>query len=110
MMTTHKIDIYAPLSETDKKLLKEAMKEDVTYDEDCPPLTDSEIKMFQKAAAQRRERRNKQTVTKESQNASVSYQTLINMRPRDCVVRENHVPYGKSEDSDLPKKNQTKPN
>lgn len=63
MITTHKIDIYAPLSEDDERLLQEAMENEVTFDEDCPPLTEKEIKMFQQVAAQRRKKRNKQTVS-----------------------------------------------
>lgn len=63
MMTTHKIDIYAPLSEDDEKLLEKAMRDEVKYDEDCPPLTDKEIEMFRQVAAQRKEDRNKQTVS-----------------------------------------------
>lgn len=63
MMTTHKIDIYAPLSEEDERLLQEAMEQDVAYDEDCPPLTNKEIEMFRQVAAQRKKNRNRQTVS-----------------------------------------------
>lgn len=63
MMTIHKIDIHAPLSEEDEKLLQEAMEEDVTYDEDCPPLTEKEIEMFKQIAFQKRKNRNKQTIS-----------------------------------------------
>ena len=45
------INVHAPLTEEQKarlKVLKEMRDEDIVFDEDCPELTEEELKQFKR--------------------------------------------------------------
>ena len=51
------------LSEKQKKMLAEAVKKPVAFDEDCPELTDEQLKEFRRVREIRQEERRRQNVT-----------------------------------------------
>lgn len=63
MMVRQNIDLNQPLEQADLEMLKRAAAIPASYDEDCPELTDAELKKFQRIHAERSQQRNKQTVT-----------------------------------------------
>lgn len=63
MISIHDIDISAPLTDEQKKMLEEMERAPVTYDEDCPELTEKQLAELKRIAAERREERRKQCVT-----------------------------------------------
>lgn len=63
MIIRKEIDINKPLSEEQKKMLRELENIPVVPDEDCPELTDEQLAKFAAAARERnRKMQNKQTV------------------------------------------------
>ena len=63
-MTIRKeIDMKKPLTDEQKQMLEALKTRPITPDEDCPELTDDQLKKLAELAQQRREERNKQTVT-----------------------------------------------
>ena len=63
-MTIRKeIDMKKPLTDEQKQMLEALKTRPITPDEDCPELTDEQLNKLAELAQQRREERNKQTVT-----------------------------------------------
>ena len=63
-MTIRKeIDMKKPLTDEQKQMLEALKTRPITLDEDCPELTDEQLNKLAELAQQRREERNKQTVT-----------------------------------------------
>ncbi len=48
MLVTHYLDLSKPIELTEEELkqLEEAKKQPITYDEDCPPLTEEQMKDY----------------------------------------------------------------
>ena len=63
MKTRKNIDLNAPLTKEQKDMLKKAETTPIVFDEDCPELTEEELKEFKMVSNERREERRKQTVT-----------------------------------------------
>jgi uncharacterized protein (DUF4415 family) len=63
MIVRKEIDLTAPLTADQKKML-EALKEKAVHpDEDCPELTEEQLDQMVRVSEMRREERRKQTVT-----------------------------------------------
>lgn len=62
MIITKEIDVNAPLTEEQIKMLDEMEKRPVQPDEDCPALTDEQIIQMAAAARKKRQEQAKQTV------------------------------------------------
>lgn len=62
-MVTYELKPETKLTEDQEKMLLEAAKHPIEFDEDCPELTDEELAQFYRVSAKRREERRKQTVT-----------------------------------------------
>ncbi len=57
MLVTRVIDVNAPLTEEQKArlaILKNMTDDDIVYDEDCPELTDEELKQFKRVNPRRK--------------------------------------------------------
>ena len=57
MLVTRVIDVNAPLTEEQKArlaILKTMTDDDIVYDEDCPKLTDEELKQFKRVNPRRK--------------------------------------------------------
>ena len=63
MIVRKKIDVSAPLTEEQKKMLEDAENTPVSYDEDSPELTEEELMEFKRVSDLNRRERRKQTVT-----------------------------------------------
>ena len=63
MIVRKNIDLDAPLTNEEKKMLKMAAANPVEFDADCPELTTEELKEFRRVSDTRKEERRKQTVT-----------------------------------------------
>ncbi len=62
-MVKEDIDVTKKPTESQIKMLEAAEKRTVTFDEDCPELTEEELQQFRKITSQRQEERRKQTIT-----------------------------------------------
>lgn len=90
MIVTKEIDVNKKLTKKQLKMLEEADKREDTYDPDCPPQSDEELKQFIRVG-------NKKHVTiyldnviidyfkNLSRETDIPYQTLINMYLRHCA-------------------------
>ena len=56
-------DIHSELTEEQIKMLTKMENSPIEFDEDCPELTDEELKNFKRVSLENRADRNKQTVT-----------------------------------------------
>ncbi len=63
MVIRKNIDVSKPLSEKQIKMLNALKDRPVEFDEDCPELTEEELKQFKRISEANREERRKQTVT-----------------------------------------------
>lgn len=63
MIVRKTIDTSEGLSMEQIKMLTKMENSPVEFDEDCPELTDEELKQFRRVSAENRVDRNKQTVT-----------------------------------------------
>lgn len=57
MLVTRVIDVNAPLTPEQKaelEVLKNMTDDDIVYDEDCPELTDEELKQFKRVNPRRK--------------------------------------------------------
>ena len=63
MVKTHYIDFNKELTESQIKELEEAEKASFVPDEDCPELTDEQLRQFRRISEERQEERRKQSVT-----------------------------------------------
>ena len=57
------IDITAPLTAEQRAELDALKDRPITYDEDCPPLTEEQLELFRRAIEMRRAERKRETVT-----------------------------------------------
>jgi len=63
MVIKKDIDITAKPTAEQLKMLEEANKKPITFDEDSPELTEQELAMFRRISEERKAERRKQTVT-----------------------------------------------
>ena len=63
MIVRKTIDTSEGLSMEQIKMLTKMENSPIEFDEDCPELTDEELKQFRRVSAENRVDRNKQTVT-----------------------------------------------
>ncbi len=63
MVIKKNIDVSKPLSEKQIEMLNALKDRPVEFDEDCPELTEEELKQFKRISEANREERRKQTVT-----------------------------------------------
>ena len=63
MIVRKEIELNAPLTEKQKKMLKKAAEMPVTIDADSPELSEEQLKEFRRISDINREERRKQTVT-----------------------------------------------
>ena len=52
-----------PLTKEENKRIRELAKKPIVYDEDCPPLTDEQIKEIRKQLKQKREEQKKEVLS-----------------------------------------------
>ena len=57
------IDVTAPLTKQQRAELEALKDRPITYDDDCPPLTDEQLERFRRAIDERRAERKRETVT-----------------------------------------------
>lgn len=57
------IDVTKKPSEKQIEMLRKAAKRPITFDEDCPELTDEELKQFRRVSELRKSENRKETVT-----------------------------------------------
>lgn len=63
MIVRKEIDLKAPLTDEQKEMLEALEARPVQPDDDCPELTEEQLKAMRRVSAANREERNKQTVT-----------------------------------------------
>ena len=59
----HFVDLDKPLTKKQIKMLEELEDRPIVYDDDCPPLTEEQLKSFRRVSEINKEERNKQTVS-----------------------------------------------
>ena len=52
-----------PLTKEEKKRIRELAKKPIVYDDDCPPLTDEQIKEIRKQIKQKKEEQKKEVLS-----------------------------------------------
>lgn len=63
MIIRKKIDLNAPLTAEQKQMLEALKDRPIEFDEDCPELTDEQLRQFRRISDERQEERRKQSVT-----------------------------------------------
>lgn len=63
MITMNLEDLPKELTEEEKKMLEEVERRPITFDEDCPELTEEQLKRFRRVSQQRKADNKKETVT-----------------------------------------------
>lgn len=69
-MTRRIINVAAPLSDEQKKMLDVAEKKGYVYDDDCPELTDEQIEMYMEIVQKKRRSKVKRVVSLRLSNES----------------------------------------
>lgn len=54
MITMNLKDLPEELTEEEKKMLERAEKASITFDEDCPELTEEQLKQFRRVSERRK--------------------------------------------------------
>lgn len=63
MIIRKEIDLNEPLTEAQKQMLEALKDRPIEFDEDCPELTDEQLRQFKRISEERQEERRKQSVT-----------------------------------------------
>lgn len=63
MIIRKEIDLNEPLTEAQKQMLEALKDRPIEFDEDCPELTDEQLRQFRRISEERQEERRKQSVT-----------------------------------------------
>lgn len=66
------LDELGPLSEDEKKMLKQASRSPIVYDEDCPELTDEQLKQFRRVHELKDQERRKGIVSLRLSQSSIN--------------------------------------
>lgn len=98
MIVVKDIDVGRELTEEQKAMLEKAKNAPLVFDEDNPPLSDEQLKKFEKVG-------NKKRITmyvdnevieyykKMSEECDIPYQTLINMCLKQSVKDAAHLDF-----------------
>lgn len=63
MIVRKEIDLNEPLTAEQKQMLESLKNRPIEFDEDCPELTDKQLRQFRRISDRRQEKRRKQSVT-----------------------------------------------
>ena len=63
MLVKTTLDVHRPLTEDERAELEALKDRPITYDEDCPPLTDEQIAQFRRVIEARQLERKREPVT-----------------------------------------------
>lgn len=63
MIVTHICDVKRKLTAEEKEMLEALKDRPIEFDEDCPELTDEQLRQFRRISEKRQEERRKQSVT-----------------------------------------------
>ncbi len=63
MIVKHTGDVNRKLTDEEKIMLEALKDRSIEFDEDCPELTDEQLKQFRRISEERQEERRKQSVT-----------------------------------------------
>ena len=97
-MVRKSIDVKKKPSEKQNKILQEMEKKPISYDEDCPELSDEELAQFRRISDIRNEERRKQTVSlrlspqamKKAKSLGKGYTSVLS-RILDAALNDNEV-------------------
>ena len=97
-MPGKKIDLNKPLTKKQLKMLEEMESAPISYDEDCPELTEEELLKFQKISKTRNEERRKQTVSlrlspqamKKAKSLGKGYTSILS-RILESALNDNEI-------------------
>ena len=97
-MVRKSIDVKKKPSEKQNKILQEMEKNPISYDEDCPELSDEELAQFRRISDIRNEERRKQTVSlrlspqamKKAKSLGKGYTSVLS-RILEAALNDNEV-------------------
>ena len=97
-MVRKSIDVKKKPSEKQNKILQEMEKKPISYDEDCPELSDEELAQFRRISDIRNEERRKQTVSlrlspqamKKAKSLGKGYTSVLS-RILEAALNDNEV-------------------
>lgn len=98
-MTRMKLeDLPKELTAQQRKMLDEVEKAPITFDEDCPELTDDQLKQFRRVSEQRKAENRKETITlrlstrslKKAKSLGKGYTTVLS-RILEDALNDNDV-------------------
>ena len=97
-MVVKEIDVNRKLSEEELRMLEEAERMPIVYDEDCPELSDDELSQFKRISEVRKEERRKQTVTlrlspralKKAKSLGKGYTSVLS-RILEAALNDNEI-------------------
>ena len=97
-MVRKSIDVKKKPSEKQNKILQEMEKTPISYDEDCPELSDEELAQFRRISDIRNEERRKQTVSlrlspqamKKAKSLGKGYTSVLS-RILEAALNDNEV-------------------
>ena len=94
----HIVNLDKPLTKKQIKMLEKMENRPIVYDEDCPELTEEQLKLFKEAADLKREERLKQTVSlrlspqamKKAKSLGKGYTSVLS-RILEAALSDNEV-------------------
>ena len=94
----HIVNLDKPLTKKQIKMLEKMENSPIVYDEDCPELTEEQLKQFKEAADLKREERLKQTVSlrispqamKKAKSLGKGYTSVLS-RILEAALSDNEV-------------------
>ncbi|MBR3575461.1 MAG: BrnA antitoxin family protein [Lachnospiraceae bacterium] len=94
----HIVNLDKPLTKKQIKMLEKMENRPIVYDEDCPELTEEQLKQFKEAADLKREERLKQTVSlrlspqamKKAKSLGKGYTSVLS-RILEAALSDNEV-------------------
>ena len=94
----HIVNLDKPLTKKQIKMLEKMVNRPIVYDEDCPELTEEQLKQFKEAADLKREERLKQTVSlrlspqamKKAKSLGKGYTSVLS-RILEAALSDNEV-------------------
>ena len=97
-MSKKSIDLNKPLTKKQIKMLEEMEASPVTYDEDCPELSEEELANFRRISETRNEERRKQTVSlrlspqamKKAKSLGKGYTSILS-RILESALNDNEI-------------------
>ena len=97
-MSKTNINLDKPLTKKQLKMLEEMEAAPITYDEDCPELTEEELSKFRRISEARNEERRKQTVSlrlspqamKKAKSLGKGYTSILS-RILESALNDNEI-------------------